>query len=51
MYYEIYNEIMNLMMTLISLSLLTASFKEKNYLLAASCSLLPGGQTGYRNSS
>lgn len=37
MYYEIYNEITSLM-KLISLSLLTIIFKEKNYFLTASCS-------------
>lgn len=49
MYYEIYNEIVSLIMKLIRFSLLTISFKEQNYLLTASCSLFAGGQTEYRN--
>lgn len=50
MYYEIYNEITSLIMKLMRLSFLTSSFKEKNYLLTASCSLLHvAGETGYKN--
>lgn len=43
MYYEIYNEITRLILNLIGLSLLTSSFKEKIYLLTASCSLFACG--------